>query len=115
MESWLQAAPQEARYASVISLAEIRFGIRRLAAGRRQLDLAQWYDTVLRPTLSDRVLPFDEDCALIWADLRASYPNCALVDAQLAATAFAHDLTLVTRNVRDFAFEGLKLFNPWSK
>jgi predicted nucleic acid-binding protein len=37
------------------------------------------------------------------------------MDAFIAATAEEHDLTLVTRNVRDFEFLGIRLFNPWSE
>jgi predicted nucleic acid-binding protein len=34
-------------------------------------------------------------------------------DAQIAATALEHGLTLVTRNVKDFEGIGVTIFNPW--
>ena len=52
---------------------------------------------------------------MVWASLRVRSPNAKFADSQIAATALAHGLTLVTRNVRDFAFAGLPVFNPWSK
>jgi toxin FitB len=111
--SWLGETAAEDRYTSVVSLAELQFGIRRLAEGARKSQLVHWYDTQLRPQIGSRILVFDEPTALAWAALRVAHPNCPIVDAQLAATALVHNLTLVTRNTRDFAFAGLSVFNPW--
>jgi predicted nucleic acid-binding protein len=36
-----------------------------------------------------------------------------VADGLIAATALEHDLTVVTRNVRDFADLGVRVFNPW--
>lgn len=110
---WLSQTSDDVRLASVLSLAELQYGILRLTAGRRKTKLAAWYDAQLRPSLGSRILDFGESEALIWAQLRVGYPNAKTVDSQLAATAMAHDMTLVTRNVRDFKFEGLNVFNPW--
>lgn len=112
---WLRSIPGEEQYASVISLAEIVIGIELLPEGRRKRQLADWFAATLRPSLADRALPFDENCAMIWARLRASDPNARFADSQIAATALVHGFTLVTRNVKDFAFEGLAVFNPWKQ
>jgi len=107
--------PSAEQFASVVSLAEIKSGIERLPEGRCKQQLTGWFEGELRPWLADRVISFDEGCAMIWASLRARSPNAKFADGQIAATALAHGLTLVTRNVRDFAFPGLPVFNPWSK
>jgi predicted nucleic acid-binding protein len=36
-----------------------------------------------------------------------------VVDAVIAATAFKHDLILVTRNVKDYEDSGITILNPW--
>jgi toxin FitB len=112
--AWLESRPEEERYVSAISMGEIMFGIFRLPAGKKRTSLSEWYDDVLRPIYDERVLPFGEREAMVWANLRSLYPNCDQIDAQIAATAIAHNFTLVTRNVKDFAFEGLSLVDPWS-
>ena len=112
---WLGETSDVDRFVSVLSLAELQFGIMRLPAGRRRMRYAGWYDTILRPLFDTRILPFDERAALVWSQLRARNPNAKTVDAQLAATALSNNLTIVTRNVRDFLFGGLHVFNPWKE
>ena len=112
---WIRSTPEKDQFTSAIAVAELKFGIEVMPQGRRRTQLDDWFRETLRPSLGDRVIPFDESCAMVWASLRVRSPNAKLADGQIAATALAHGLTLVTRNVRDFAFAGLPVFNPWSK
>lgn len=113
--AWIEATPLEHRWVSVLSLAEIQFGIFMLDAGRRKTILAAWYERELRPSCGDRLLNFEEKEAMAWAKLRAAHPGESFVDTQLAATALVHGLTVVTRNVRDFEYDGLAVINPWER
>ena len=57
-------------------------------------------------SIADRWGVLDGEC-----QLRGTPLNTA--DGMIAATALKHDLTIVTRNVKDFAGLGLMVFNPW--
>jgi predicted nucleic acid-binding protein len=115
LAQWLAATPIEEQFVSVLSFAEIEFVILRMPSGQRRLRFEEWFALSLKLSFAGRVLAFEESTASAWAALRARDPNCKFADSQIAATALAHGLTLVTRNIRDFRFPGLAVFNPWSK
>ena len=115
LKLWLSKKPIDRQYLSVFTVAEIEFGILRLPSGDRRNRLEQWLKQQLDQDFPGRVLDFDRRAASAWAILRNRNANPPTVDSQIAAIAVAHDLTVVTRNVRDFAFPGLAVFNPWSK
>ena len=114
LENWLMHTPPDLKYLSVLSLAEIEVGILRMPAGQRRSRLEQWIPQT-RSFFAERLLSFDAAAASEWARLRDRYPNAQYIDGQIAAIAMTQGLTLITRNVRDFAFSGLPVFNPWSK
>jgi toxin FitB len=61
-----------------------------------------------------RILDFDADAAHLFGALRARrQAEATLLDMQLAAQAMARDMTVATRNVKDFAWTGVRLVNPW--
>jgi predicted nucleic acid-binding protein len=98
-------------------LAEIQKGIELLADGKRRVQLEQWLKQDLEAWFSGRVLPVDRKVAGRWASLvvqglRAGRP-LPTVDSLIAATALAYDLTIVTRNVRDFEGAAAVTLNPW--
>lgn len=102
-------------YISVISLGEIQSGIYKLRIknDNPQADNVQkWLDTIHIKYKSHK-LDFDENCALKWATLTAQNPHNS-IDKQIASTALVHDLTLVTRNIKDLKNTEVKLLNPFS-
>jgi toxin FitB len=104
-------------FVSVFSIGEIRKGIASLAASNRRAVLEDWLDNEIMPWLGDRVLPVTLAIAERWGDLSAELKAKGrprpIVDAVIAATAFKHDLVLVTRNVRDYEDLGITILNPW--
>src|SRR5437016_7716250 len=114
---WLETTARPSQYVRVITMAEIQKGIELLAEGKRRAQLEQWLKQDLEAWFSGRVLSVDRQVAGRWASLvaqgaRAGRPLPA-VDSLIAATALAHDLTIVTRNVRDFDGIGAATLNPW--
>jgi len=112
---WLDDTPEELKFVSVISLAEIKFGIISAPEGQKRDRLEAWFERLLRPSFADRVVAFDEAVSMRWATLKKKYKNAPVLDSQIAASAVEHAMTLVTRNVKDFSFAGLKVFNPWQR
>ena len=102
---WVEEQDRERLHLSVLSAAEMEYGVRRLPHGRRQTDLQLWLDGVLS-AFGSRVLMVDAKVASRWGQVRAEAEaakrTMPLIDAGLAATAEVHGLTLVTRNVRHF-------------
>lgn len=115
---WMQDADEERVYITTITVAELRFGVARLPEGRRRRMIENWLTHQLLDRFADRLLPVDATVADAWGRVvAASYAAgrpISILDGFLAATALVNDLTIVTRNVSDFAATGLDLLNPWS-
>jgi predicted nucleic acid-binding protein len=117
VKRWLETTNRQSQYVSVITLAEIQKGIELLASGRRRTQLENWLADDLETWFSGRILPVDRAVAKCWASLVAQASRIGrpvpTVDSLIAATAIQRDLTIVTRNVRDFDQLGVELLNPW--
>jgi hypothetical protein len=115
--SWLDTIDEDRVFISVASIAELRRGVALMEDGRRRAALAAWLTNDLPARFAERILPIDYAVAERWGDLmarsRRSGIALSVMDGFFAATALAKDLTLVTRNVRDFSLFGVRLRNPW--
>jgi toxin FitB len=115
---WLATIDEDRVFVSVITLAELRFGVARLPAGRRKTRLDEWLARELPQRFGDRLLAIDAAVADAWGHLVAARDETGrpigVMDAFLAATARVHDLTVVTRNASDFAGSVADVLNPWS-
>lgn len=102
-----------ALFLSVVTLGEIRRGIVLLERRDQPeaLRLSRWFEA-LRRDYAGRILPVTAEIAVVWGNIAAARTRGPL-DAQIAATAIVHGLTLVTRNTRDFDDLNLALLDPW--
>ena len=89
-----------------------------MASRKRRMALAASAQSLFSEDLAGRCLPFDERVVEAYVQILADRTRAgrpiSVEDAQIAAIALSHGLTLATRNTRDFdAIEGLSLINPW--
>ena len=112
---WVEARDPASFHLSAITLMELEIGV----AAKERTDARQ--GAVLRAWLDDRVIPafgrrvLDVDASVAIRCARLHVPNRRPErDALIAATALVHDMTVVTRNVADFAPTGAACEDPWS-
>ena len=112
-----QAVEDETRmFISVVTVGELRRGvemIRHRGDLRQANQLEKWLGALLFE-YKDHILDINQDIAQLWGRLRVPHPENAL-DKQIAATALIYDLTVVTRNHKDFSKTGACLLNPFKE
>jgi predicted nucleic acid-binding protein len=115
--AFISAQPLELLYVSSATLAEIRFGIELVAEPGRRAELHEWLTHKVRPMFAQRVLAISEDVMFRWRlmveDGRKAGHTFSQPDLIIAATAFHHGLTVVTRDARDYERARVPVFNPW--
>ncbi|WP_322417469.1 type II toxin-antitoxin system VapC family toxin [Mesorhizobium huakuii] len=115
---WLDGLDEDRSFISVVSIAEIRRGVALMDEGRKREALAEWLARDLPQRFEQRILPVDEPVALAWGDLmglaKRRGRGLSSMDGLIAATAIAQQLTLATRNTRNFEGFGIELFYPWT-
>ena len=117
VRTWVYARDEQSLCLSAVTIGELRRGFVLLPPGRRRAELERWLENDLLPRFDGRILPVTHSIADRWGVLDG---QCQLngtplntADGMIAATALEHDLTIATRNVKDFAALGVVLLNPW--
>ena len=115
--SWLRDRNDQFLWISVLTLGELRYGMLLLPAGPKR-DMLQAWIAQTQLAYAPRTLNVDAGVALAWSEVAARHRTAlrtvSAADELIAATAIVHDLTVVTRNVRDFEASGCKLLSPWT-
>jgi len=105
--AWLAAVDEDRTFLSVVTIAELRAGVERLARGKRREALDRWLRDDVSARFGSRILPVDlaiaDRCGRIVARCAERGRSIAAMDALIAATASVHGLAIVTRNVALFA------------
>lgn len=115
--SFIQGQPLDLLFVSVVTLAELRFGIELLPDAARRLDLNNWLTLKVRPMFEQRILPITEDIMFKWRLLleegRKAGHTFSQPDLIIAATAQHHGLIVVSRDTAEFVNANVGVFNPW--
>jgi predicted nucleic acid-binding protein len=105
-------------YVSVVTFAEIRFGIELVKDTSRRMELNDWLTHELRPMFENRLLEITGDIMLKWRLLvdegRKAGHTFAQPDLIIAATALEHGLTIVSRDTKEHAKAKAAVVNPWT-
>jgi toxin FitB len=113
---WLEVQNEQELFISVITLAELWKGIAVLGKSKRRLKLEEFFEETVN-TFAGRVIPVEQQVAVAWGNILNEMEKngrpIPIIDGFLVATARAHELTFVTRNVSDFARTGIPIVNPW--
>ena len=114
---FVAGCPLQQLYISVVTLAEIRFGIELVPEPSRRSELGDWLTHRVRPMFDGRILELNEDILLKWRLLieegRRTGHTFSQPDLMIAATALCHGLTVVTRDRRDYDGAHVPVLNPW--
>lgn len=112
--AWQKAIVTDLCFISSITMFELERGVLRLEKRdpHQGAVLRAWLDTRVKSEFEGRTLPFDTAAAVACARMHVPDPASER-DAMIAAIAQTRGLTVVTRNVRDFAGFGVALINPW--
>ncbi len=112
--TWFESIPTTSCYLSVVTILELEIGILGIChKDKTQGDiLRRWFEKKVLPTFENRILAIDKQIALACAHLHVPDRKPER-DALLAATALVHNMILVTRNIKDFTNEDIRVLNPW--
>lgn len=116
--AWLSKVNEDQVFVSVVTITELRYGVERLAIGKRRERLDGWLRKDLISRFEGRILPVDlriaDACSGLMARSESRGRPMDARDAFIAATADVYGLTLVTRNTSDFELTQKAIVNPWT-
>lgn len=109
---WLDQQPRDELFLAAATIGEIQRGVEttRRTNPSKALEIEEWLGEIVA---TSQILPADERVFRRWARLMDRRSSDLIVDALIAATAQVHDLTVATRNVRDFEALGIAVVNPF--
>lgn len=116
--NWIDAQSLETLYLSAITVAELRYGVANLPAGKRRDELQTSLENLILPLFAGRVRPFDMECTTVYAELmtkaKSSGLAIATADGYIAAIASTNRFSVATRDVSPFQAAGVNVINPWN-
>jgi predicted nucleic acid-binding protein len=116
---WVLSENETRFYISVLTFGELHKGVEKLPESKKKRALRIWVEDELKNRFHNRIIGIDMQVSILWGKIQCIAEKkgkpMPAIDALIAATGIAHDLTVVTRNVLDMEQSGVKLLNPWSE
>ena len=114
---WVLGENETGFYISVLTFGELHKGIEKLPKSKKKEELRSWIEDELKNRFQNRIIGIDMRVSILWGKIQCITEKkgkpMPAIDSLIAATALAHDLTVVTRNVSDMEQSGVRLLNPW--
>lgn len=115
--SWLNEQDEQSLFLSVLTIGELQKSISKLPDGTRKDELQSWVEHDLALRFTGRIIDVEMEVMLIWGRLQGeserSGTSLPVIDSLIAASAKAHGLIVVTRNVKDIERCQVRVCNPW--
>ena len=113
---WLNELPAEALFLCAITIGEVRKGLTKLPDSGKKERLTLWLNTLL-VEYKERILSIDllvcENWGVLQGNAEKAGTPMSTIDSLIAATAYTHNLTIVSRNENDFTPSNIPIINPW--
>jgi predicted nucleic acid-binding protein len=114
---WLDEQDEQSLFLSILTIGELQKGISKLPDGARKDELQAWVEHDLTLRFMGRIIDIEKEAMLIWGRLQGESErrgeSLPVMDSLIAATAKAHGLVVVTRNVKDIERCQVRVCNPW--
>ena len=114
---WINSIPSERLFLCSLTIGEIRKGLTKLPESKKKERLTDWLNTLLE-NYQDRIHSIDITVAENWGVMQGKAEKEGMpmssIDSLIAATAYTHNLIIVTRNEKDFQANKLSIINPWN-
>jgi predicted nucleic acid-binding protein len=115
--TWIDAQDENDMFLSLFTLGELYKGAFKVKDKNRQTKLLEWIEHDLKIRFHRRILTIDEDVIYLWGKSNGENEQLGkklpIADSLIASIATLHNLTVVTRNIRDFEMCSTPVFNPW--
>jgi predicted nucleic acid-binding protein len=116
---WLDSQEDNALFISSLTIGEIQKGINKLPSTKKRTALEKWFDEYFHQYFDNRILEITPSIAARWGKIQGQTERLGkklpIIDSFIAATAITHDLTIVTRNIKDIKYiPNIKFLDPWN-
>jgi len=110
---WLEGRDEREFHISVLTVGQLHGSVAGLSDARRRTRLHAWVDAELRERFRGRILDVDMAVVRAWGGMKPETSALPVTSGLIAATAAAHHLVVVSRDLPDLAASGVEVLDPF--